>query len=138
MRSRNGSSPFSLSICTITFFLLYSSAIYADEYLISYRYTVKNATLYNETLDISKAMKKCKGEATSALYLDPEKSNNLKDILLHNKEQFTTFLGKIGFYITNQELTYNDNHTSNTIITLKTTCFKVDFNEKFVKISPLK
>ena len=136
MRSRNGSCSFSLSICTII--LLYSSALFADEYLISYRYTVKNSILYNETLDISRSMKKCKGIPYESLYLDPQHNSTLKEILLKNKDQFTDFLSKVGFFVTNKEQTLNNKHTATTVITLKTTCFKVDFNENFVKISPLK
>ena len=83
-------------------------------------------------------MTKCKGKPYDNLYLDPDDSNNLKVILLKNKEKFTNFLNKIGFYVENDELTSNAQHTATTIITLKTTCFKVDFNDNFVKISPLK
>jgi len=138
MRSRNGSCSSSFSTYSIIFLLFYSSVIFADEYLISYRYFVKNSALYNETLDVSKAMKKCSGKPYDSLSIEIKDTHNLKQILLQNKEKFTYFLNKIGFYITNEELTYNGNHVARTIITLKTTCFKVDFNDNFVTISPLK
>ena len=83
-------------------------------------------------------MTKCFGKPYESLYLDTINSHNLKDLLLQNKEKFTNFLSKVGFIVTNKESTYNTYHTSTTIMTLKTTCFKVDFNDNFVKISPLK
>ena len=139
MRSRDGNHSFTLSISTaVTLFLLLSSALFADEYLISYRYSVKDAALYNETLYISKAMKKCNGEPYEMLILDPHKSDDLKTILLQNKEEFTNFLYKIGLNIKHKEETRNSINHSSTVLTLKTTCFKVDFNDNSVKIAPLK
>jgi len=139
MRSRDGNHSFTLSISTVVIlFLLPSSALFADEYLISYRYSVKDAALYNETLYISKAMKKCNGRPYDILILDPHNSNNLKTILLKNKEEFTNFLYKIGLNIRHKEETHNSINHSSTVLTLKTTCFKVDFNDNSVKIAPLK
>jgi len=139
MRSRDGDHSFTFSTAQIIFFLLLcSSALFADEYLISYRYLVKNAALYNETLDISKAMKPCQGTTYTTIQFPRENNESLKEILQKNSELFHNFLAKIGFFIDNKEETYNGLHTSTTILTLKTTCFKVDFNDNFVKISPLK
>ncbi|HFB53275.1 MAG TPA: hypothetical protein ENJ67_00955 [Sulfurimonas autotrophica] len=83
-------------------------------------------------------MKKCNGEPYDILILDPHKSNDLKTILLHNKEEFTNFLYKIGLNIKHKEETRNSINHSSTVLTLKTTCFKVDFNDNSVKIAPLK
>ncbi|QOP46698.1 hypothetical protein FM071_02660 [Sulfurimonas paralvinellae] len=83
-------------------------------------------------------MKKCKGKPSNFLILDPQKSDNLKDILLANKEEFSDFLYKIGLNIDHQEKTSNSVNHSTTVLTLKTTCFKVDFNDNSVKIAPLK
>ncbi|MBA1433397.1 MAG: hypothetical protein FAF04_07365 [Epsilonproteobacteria bacterium] len=139
MRSRDGNHSFTFSISTvITLFLLLSSALTADEYLISYRYTVKDATIYNETLYVSRAMKKCHGKPYAMLTLDPHNANDLKKILLKNKEEFTNFLYKIGLNIAHKEVTNNSVNHSSTILTLKTTCFKVDFNDNSVRIAPLK
>jgi len=140
MRSRDGNQTFSFSISTISFFLLlfFSSALFADEYLISYRYSVKDATLYNETLYVSKAMKKCTGNPYALLILDPQKSDNLKEILLSNRDEFSDFLYKIGLNVKHQEKTSNGVNHSSTVLTLRTTCFKVDFNDNSVKIAPLK
>jgi len=138
MRSRDGNHSFTFSISSIILFLLCSSALFADEYLISYRYSIKDATLYNETLYVSKAMKKCHGKPYATLILNPQKSNDLKELLVTNQEQFTNFLYKIGLNIKHEEETLNSVNHSYTVLTLKTTCFKVDFNDNFVRIAPLK
>jgi len=139
MRSRNGNFSFTFTISSIIFFLLYSSALLADEYLISYRYTVKNTLLYNEELYISKSMQKCKGTIfQKPLILESKNSHDLKYTLQRNSEIFFQYLSKIGLVVENHETLYNQTDQSFTIITLKTTCFKVDFNENFVKIAPLK
>jgi len=83
-------------------------------------------------------MKKCHGKPYATLILNPQKENNLKELLVTNKEQFTNFLYKIGLNIKHEEETINSINHSYTVLTLKTTCFKVDFNDNFVKIAPLK
>ena len=141
MRSRDGNFSFSFTISTIRLLLLLvlSSALFADEYLISYRYTVKNSSLYNETLYVSKAMKPCQLKAyRRGLTLDRKSSDTLKDTLLKNSDTFLEYISKLGLDIKSSDQVYNQQDNSFTSLTLKTTCFKVDFNEKFVKITPLK
>jgi hypothetical protein len=137
MRSRDGNRYHSFSIQLISL-LLYSLALPASEYLISYRYTVKNAIIYNEELSLSKAMRKCSGAPTDTLTLEVKNSKNLKIILSQNYENFLDYIYKIGLTVSHQESTVNYENHSTTILTLKTTCFKVDFNDNFVKISALK
>ena len=62
----------------------------------------------------------------------------LKEIISSNFEEFIYFIHKLGLNIEHKDKTINFEHTSTTVLTLKTTCFKVDFNDNFVKISPLK
>jgi len=140
MRSRDGYCSHSFTNISITFLLFWClPVLQADEYLISYRYTVKNALLYNETLDVSKAMTKCSGTLLPEYLLLPrENSKKLKKILLKNSDTFFQYISKIGLNVSNQDYTYNGKNNSFIIITLKTTCFKVDFNENFVKIAALK
>jgi hypothetical protein len=138
MRSRDGNHSFTLSISTIIFSLLYASALFADEYIISYRYTVKDAILYNETLDISKAMQKCSGKPYNSIIFNTTKSQNLKDILRANEEKFLNFLSKLGLDIRYYDTTSDSINRSTTVVILPSKCFKVDFNENFVKIAPLK
>jgi hypothetical protein len=137
MRSRDGNYNFSFSI-SVVFLLLSSLALNASEYLISYRYLVKDAILYNETLSISKAMQKCKGEPYNSLILETRDDKNLQKIIGTQNEKFIEYLHKLGLSVEHKDRTDNFQYSSVTILTLKTTCFKVDFNDNFVKISPLK
>jgi len=140
MRSRDGDQSFLLRYCSLgTFlFLSYSSVLYADEYLISYRYVVKDAIVYNQSLQISPAMQKCQGSVGKSLLLDPSKKENLRDILSLNNEVFINYLHSLGLLVQHSEKTTNMQNHSLTIITMPTQCFKVDFNDTFVKISALK
>ena len=136
MRSRNGDHPYSLSILALT--LLSSLALNASEFLISYRYIVKDAVLYNETLHISNAMQKCQGKIQNPLLLEHKEKKNIKDIISTNSQEFIDYIHKLGLHVEHKDLTINAQNSSTTTMTLKTTCFKVDFNENFAKIAPLK
>jgi hypothetical protein len=138
MRSRDGNYTFSFSISVALLLLLSSLALNASEYLISYRYLVKDATLYNETLFISKAMQKCEGTPYYPLILKTRADKNLKKIIATQNEKFIEYIHKLGLNVDHKDITTNFQYSSVTILTLKTTCFKVDFNDNFVKISPLK
>ena len=136
MRSRDGNCYRSLAICSIVFFN--SLALHASEYLISYRYVVKNATIYNESLQVSHTMQPCKGKPTSFIELPILEDDNLHVVIKENALEFIDFLHDIGLDLTYQSVVANAIHTSTAIHTLKTTCFKVDFNDNFARISPLK
>jgi len=137
MRSRDGNHSFSFSICTLI--LLTSLTLHAKEYFISYRYVVKDATLYNETLYVSSAMQKCQGTPQEAIILETSRKNTtLKEAIMENIDQFLTHIDKLALDVKHTEKTQNLQNSSTTILTLKTTCFKVDFNDNFVKIAPLK
>ena len=139
MRSGDGDRSFLLTICTVTLTLfLYPSALFADEYLISYRYIVKDAVLYNEKLLISPAMQKCEGETHDPLILDNPYDDTLETIIDKNNETFIEYLHRLGLQVRHTEQTTNMQNSFTTIMTLPTTCFKVDFNDNSVKIEPLK
>ena len=135
MRSRDGNNSFSLRFLVS---LLFTLALNADEYLISYRYVVKDATIYNESLLISKTMKKCDGNIYRPIILENNGSKNLKEIISKNNELFIDYIHKLGLEVKHDETTINLQNKSTTILTLKTKCFKVDFNDNFAKIAPLK
>jgi len=137
MRSRDGNQNFSLSVSVVVL-LLSSLALNAGEYLISYRYLVKNATLYNETLQISKAMHKCIGKPYHSISFENDGSKNLDKTISENSEEFIEYIHKLGLDVKHKEQTIDFQNSSTTILTLRTKCFKVDFNDNFVKISPLK
>jgi len=136
MRSRDGSFTILLRFCTLIF--LYTLALSADEYLISYRYVVKNAILYNESLQISHAMKRCHGFVQKTLFLNSNGTKDLQKIISLHHEKFISFINTIGFEISHEERNVNYKNHSTTILTLPTTCFKVDFNDNFAKISSIK
>ena len=94
--------------------------------------------LYNETLLISKTMHKCSGKLQKPLQLESKNNENLTDILLRNREEFVEYLQELGLNVKHNEKTSSYQNHATTIVTLKTTCFKVDFNDNFAIISPLK
>ncbi len=136
MRSRDGNRTFSLRLCSVILFN--SLALNASEFLISYSYTVKDATLYNETLHISKAMKKCSGTPQKSFIFDTDGEDDLKKIISNDRERFINYIHKLGLHLKHNEKTIDYQHSSSTTLTLKTTCFKVDFNDNFARIAPLK
>lgn len=136
MRSRDGNRYLTLRLCSVIFFS--SLALNAGEFLISYRYTVKDAILHNETLDISHAMTKCYGEPQKEIILSRTNGDSVKKILFKNSSKFIEYIHKLGLHVEHEEQTKNLQNSSTTILTLKTTCFKVDINDNFATISPLK
>ena len=136
MRSRNGNRSFRYSILSIIF--ITSLALDAKEYLISYRYVVKDAILYNETLSISSSMTKCSGKPLKALSFSSFGDEDLKQSISKNSQLFVDYIHELGLHIDHRGVTKNYQNKSTTIMTLKTTCFKVDFNDNLVKIAPLK
>ena len=136
MRSRDGNQNFSLRLCSIILICL--SALGADEYFISYRYVVKDAIIYNESIQISHAMTRCNGHTYKPLILESKGDESLQSIIDKNKEDFIEYVHKLGLEVNYSSKTSNMQNTSTTILTLKTKCFKVDFNDNFVKIAPLK
>ena len=136
MRSRNGNRSFSLSLFTLIFF--YSLALNAGEYLISYSYSIKDAILFSETLQISKTMQKCNGQLQQSFILEANANESLEDIINNNYSEFIDNIHKIGLDVQHSEVTVNSINSSMTLLTLHTTCFKVDFNDNFARITPLK
>ena len=137
MRSRDGNHSFSRRL-SVVFFLLLALSLSANEYLISYRYVIKDAIIYNESLTISQAMQKCKGTPYNELILENDASKDLKKIISKNSEKFINYIHKLGLSVNHSEETINAQNKSTTILTLRTQCFKVDFNDNFARISPLK
>ncbi|MDY0116763.1 MAG: hypothetical protein RBR59_04200 [Sulfurimonadaceae bacterium] len=135
MRSRDGNHPFTRAICATLIFAF--TSLGAEQYLISYRYAAKDAILYNEAFHVSHAMTPCGTRANEMLVLPSKDNQNLRKILLENFELFFEYIQKLGLHVNHQEQTQNLQSSSFTIITLRTTCFKVDFNDSFVIIQAL-
>jgi len=83
-------------------------------------------------------MQKCKGTSYDFIIFETRDDKNLQKILRANKERFIEYIHKLGLSVKHSESTTHFINSSTTLLTLKTTCFKVDFNDNFVKISPLK
>lgn len=137
MRSRDGNRHFTRRLCSVALFL-FPLALSAGEYLISYKYIVKDATLYNETLFISQSMKKCSGLPQNDLLLHSDGESDLKKIISQNSAEFLEYIHKLGLHVAYNDVTTNLQNSSTTTLTLRTTCFKVDFNDTFVTIAPLR
>jgi hypothetical protein len=64
-------------------------------------------------------------------------SKDLRKIILHHFDRFSTYIGKLGLEI-QSSLSDNDAVANSFIIvTLRPKCFTVDFNPTFVKITAL-
>ena len=136
MRSRDGNNTFTLAVCSLILF--HSLSANASEYLISYRYAVKNSQLLNEKFQLSKAMQKCSGNTYDEITISKKKGETLQNLLSNSEGEFISYIHKLGIDVKSSDTTQNFINSSTTILTLKTTCFKVDVNENFVIIAPLK
>ena len=83
-------------------------------------------------------MTKCIGSTYKPLILETNKETKLKKIIQNNFETFLKYIHKLGLHLNHTDKTINYEYSSTTILTLKTTCFKVDINDNLAKISPLK
>ncbi len=83
-------------------------------------------------------MQKCDGKPYKPIIFETRDDKNLRKILTTNNEEFIDYIHKLGLSVEHKDKTKNFQYSSTTILTLKTTCFKVDFNDNFVRISPLK
>ena len=83
-------------------------------------------------------MQKCQGKVYSSLILETREDKNLQKIVDAQRETFIDYIHKLGLNVIHKDKTKNFQYSSYTTLTLKTTCFKVDFNDNFVRISPLK
>jgi len=83
-------------------------------------------------------MQKCDGNSYNPIIFETDDDKNLKKIIYSNHEEFIDYIHKLGLDVQHSDKTINYQQSSTTILTLKTRCFKVDFNDNFVKISPLK
>jgi len=83
-------------------------------------------------------MKKCSGKPQKELILENTTNGDFTKLIKNNKEIFYDYIQQLGLHVEHKEETINMQNRSTTILTLKTTCFKVDFNDNFAKIAALK
>jgi len=83
-------------------------------------------------------MTKCSGEPQSELILINTAGDDLKKLISQNSAEFIEYIHKLGLHVEHSGSTADLENSFTTILTLKTTCFKVDFNDNFARIAPLK
>jgi hypothetical protein len=97
--------------------------------------------LYNEKLSIAKAMTPCQGKLhkKSLLLAYPKNIENphLKTLIKQNFDDFFEYISHLAIDIDHKEKTQNFQNSSQTRLVLRTTCFKVDFNDSFVTITAI-
>jgi len=82
-------------------------------------------------------MQKCYGHPTNFITLQ-NYDNNLKITISKNSEKFIDFVHNLGMEVNHKDKTVNNIYTGTTILTLRTTCFKVDFDKNLARITALK
>jgi hypothetical protein len=134
VRSRNGNRPFIYAICAITATI----SLLADDYLIGYRLTTRNAQSVQESLAVSKAMMPCAQHQSDSLTLTREYNEPLSAVLNHNKTLFLEYASAQEMRLkSNDTLLGTDIKTLQTL-TLPTRCYAVEFNNRSVTITLLK
>jgi hypothetical protein len=83
-------------------------------------------------------MKHCSGSPLKTIIFSRNNNETFKELISKNREEFVEYLYYLGLNVTHEAKTTDAQNHSTTTITLRTTCFKVDFNDNFAKISALK
>ena len=135
MRSRDGDSPYLFTI----YALVVSTTLSASSYYISYSSLVRNATLVNDELLISKAMRPCSGKPLYRPYrLILESESDFIEVLESKREDFLEYLSHVALHVRGRSGSINATIDDEIELRFKPTCFKVDFNDGLAKITPMK
>ncbi|MBN2869527.1 MAG: hypothetical protein JXK04_01065 [Campylobacterales bacterium] len=134
MRSRNGNRPILLPAIALISTLVFG----ADHYYIGYRLTTKNTQPLHETFTVAKAMQPCPGSPDSELTLERTGSEPLKRVLEREKTAFLDFAMSEAMRIQSDLALLGSVPRTLDTLTLPTRCYAVEFNDRFVTISPLK
>lgn len=119
-------------------FILLSTLVHADFYYISYKSVVKDFQLYNDKILVSRAMQACSGTMNQSVAFSKKKSDTFENFIEEKKQKMIDFFDTLGLNVKSHDSFDTINAHTNTTITFFTQCFKVDFNDGFVKISSLK
>ena len=133
MRSRNGNRPILYAICAVTS----AFSLLADDYLIGYRLTTRNAQSIQESLDISKAMMPCPQKHRSPLTLKRDNNESIETLLIRDRTAFIEYASSQVMQLKSDQTIVGTNIKSLQILTLPTRCYAVEFNDDFVTISLL-
>jgi len=83
-------------------------------------------------------MTKCEGTPQEEFILQNQDEESLEKLISKNSDKFIEYIHKLGLHVNHDEKTVDLQNSYTTVMTLKTTCFKVDFNDNFATIAPLK
>ncbi len=83
-------------------------------------------------------MQKCDGKPQKELILENYTDGDLNSLITQNSDEFLEYIHKLGLHVEHKEQTINMQNKFTTTLTMKTTCFKVDFNDNLAIIAPLK
>lgn len=134
MRSRDGNRHFLYAICAVTAAL----SLLADDYLIGYRLTTRNAQSIDESLTISKAMMPCPIKRGLPLILIRENNESLNTLLARNETAFLEYATSQALRLKSDDTLVDTNIKTLQTLTLPTKCYAVEFNDRSVTISLLK
>lgn len=134
MRSRDGNRHFLYAICAVTVTL----SLLADDYLIGYRLTTRNAQSIDESLTISKAMMPCPIHKAIPLILTRDNNESINTLLAREETAFLEYATAQALQLKSNETLVDTNIKSLQTLTLPTKCYAVEFNDRSVTITLLK
>lgn len=133
MRSRDGNRYILYAICTVTAAI----SLLADDYLIGYRLTTRNAQSIQESLNISKAMMPCPIQKALPLILTRENNESLNTLLTREETAFLEYATSQPLRLKSNDTLIDTNIKSLQTLTLLTKCYAVEFNDRSVTITLL-
>jgi hypothetical protein len=110
----------------------------ADEYIISYHGTAKNAQLLNETISVSRAMTPCQGKPAANITLPFTDNETLKTVIQNNRDDFLKFMLRHDLHVKSFTSSSAEGYREITTLSMPPQCFTVIFNDNFARISALK
>ncbi len=94
--------------------------------------------LYSEKLSVSKSMKECAGYYDKAFIIFGTKTDTLNSFLQNNITDFVENIMPYYLELKNSEKTQNLINSNLTTLRLEPTCFEVQINDNFVKLTRIK
>jgi len=135
VRSRDGNHPFLLAICS----LVLSVTLNAESFYISYKTIVKDAVVVSQKLYISPAMIECKILKNNKPLILIQNDNETLDTMINRElDLFLEYMSKHSLHVKSSQSVINSQSKDLIELSFAPTCFTVNFNDGFVRISPTK
>jgi hypothetical protein len=109
----------------------------ADDYLIGYRLTTRNAQIIDESLTVSKAMLPCPRDQKTPLLLRRENNETIERLLKREQTLFLEYASVQPIRLKSNETLNGTDIKSLQTLTLPTQCYAVEFNDRLVTITLL-